>query len=591
MPPIKSALARATAVKTTLVVGIDFGTTFSGVSWLICRPGSPPGQPEVVSLWPTSTDNRRKNSDSQKVPTKLHYDEYGELSWGFKIPAGVETIEWFKLLLLNDEDLQNHLQDSSHLHDAKKSLSKLGKNAVQLIGDYLKVLWDHALTQIQNAKGQALIDGMPFEVVVTVPAIWTDYSRCRMREAAGLAGILKDRIAGRTTLSFISEPEAAAIATMPELENRGDLQVGDSIIVLDAGGGTVDIISYKINKLEPLSVSECVEGALCGGTFLDKEFESLLKQVVGEASWNKMNTSDIRRMMNNEWEHGIKEAFNGEPDYYTVELPSRAQSAPLEFSSYELQPIFDRIVSQIGRLTQKQVNAITKKTSRLPRLVVLVGGFGRSAYILKYLKKKLDNRIAVLQARGDKPWTAICRGATLSRAAELSSATHDGQSLVQSRIARLNYGWLYSTVFEDGVHDPLDKFWYDNLEEWYARNQIQWVVKRGDDISIEKAKTYGYFRTWPIDKQGRDNITRVVYACDDLTPPTRYNGDIRLVTSFSFRTPKPVECFERVYKSDLSSYRKWSFGYKVVVSGASFEMFLVSDGKEEKLEKILVDVE
>ncbi len=69
----------------------------------------------------------------------MHYDEYGELSWGFKIPAGVETIEWFKLLLLNDEDLQNHLQDSSHLHDAKKSLSKLGKNAVQLIGDYLKV--------------------------------------------------------------------------------------------------------------------------------------------------------------------------------------------------------------------------------------------------------------------------------------------------------------------------------------------------------------------------------------------------------------------------------------------------------------------
>lgn len=217
----------------------DCQSSFSGVAWLICKPGCPPGQPEVISLWQTSTDNRRNNSDSQKVPSKIHYDENGELFWGFRIPAGVETIEWFKLLLLNDNDLQNHLQDSSHLHDAKQSLHKLGKTAVQLVGEYLKVLWGHALKQICNAKGQDLISGMPIRVVLTVPAIWTDYARNRMLEAAKFAGIFEYRIAGKTTVSFISEPEAAAMATLPELENRGDQRVGDSFIVADAGGGTV----------------------------------------------------------------------------------------------------------------------------------------------------------------------------------------------------------------------------------------------------------------------------------------------------------------------------------------------------------------
>ncbi|KAI1423137.1 hypothetical protein F5Y12DRAFT_759014 [Xylaria sp. FL1777] len=587
---VQPPLAAAAAVKTTLVVGIDFGTTFSGVSWLVCKTGSSPSQPEIISLWPTSTYNRRKNSDSQKVPTKVYYDNFNELSWGFKIPAGVEAIEWFKLLLLNDEDLQSHLRGSSHLDDAKKSLSRLRKNAVQLVGDYLKALWDHALEQICNAKGQIVIDGMPIEVVLTVPAIWSDYARGRMREAVELAGILKHRIAGKTTLSFISEPEAAAIATLPELENRGDLQSGDSFVVLDAGGGTVDIISYKMNKLEPLSVSECVEGegALCGGTFLDKEFELLLKRAVGMVTWNKMNSSDIRRMMNNEWEHGIKEAFNGEPDYYTVELPSHAQIGPVQFSSDELQPIFDKIVSQIGGLAQKQINAIKTKTSRLPKLLILVGGFGRSPYMLKYLKKNLHSQITVLQARGDKPWTAICRGATISRASELSST--DKQSLVKSRIARLNYGWTYHVPFEYGVHKQQDKFWSHDLGEWRANNQMQWVIKRGDDISLKKAKTYDYFITWPINKQGWDSFTHRVYTCDDLNPPSRMEDNVRSVASFIYRTPKLVEHFERVSKADLTSYRKWSHGWKVVVSGASFDIYLVSDGEEEKMEKIIVDV-
>ncbi|KAI1278238.1 hypothetical protein F5Y07DRAFT_406915 [Xylaria sp. FL0933] len=590
MAPSQATPAKA---KTTLVVGIDFGTTFSGVSWLICKTGSPATQPEVISLWPTSIDNRRGNSDSQKVPTKVHYTTNGELSWGFRTPTGIETVEWFKLLLLNDEDLQIHLRGSPHLYDAQRVMPRIQKNAVQLTADYLKALWDHTLEQICNAKGQTVVDGIPFNVVLTVPAIWPDYARGRMREAATLAGILKDRgIPGieKTTLSFISEPEAAAIATMPELETREDLQVGDSFIVLDAGGGTVDIISYKINKLEPLLVSECVEGegALCGGTFLDKEFESFLKGAVGEVPWNKMNGSDRRRMMNNEWEHGIKVAFDGAPDYYTVELPSRTLHPPLQLSSDELRPIFDKIVSQTVALAQKQISTIKEKTSRLPKLLILVGGFGRSPYILKHLKEKLHNEITLLQARGDKPWTAICRGATLSLAAELCSTREE--PLLQSRIARLNYGWDCHMPFKNGVHDPRDKFWHNTLREWRAQNQMEWVIRRGDDISLKEAKTYEYFRQWPVDQQGYVTVSEVVCTCEDLKPPSRKEDHVRDVATITFRTPKPVERYERVYTDDFHSYRCWSYKWKVVVSGASFDMYLISDGKEEKMEKILIEV-
>ena len=36
------------------------------------------------------------------------------------------------------------------------------------------------------------------------------------------------------------------------------LQAGDAIVICDAGGGTVDLVSYDIQKLAPLELGELV---------------------------------------------------------------------------------------------------------------------------------------------------------------------------------------------------------------------------------------------------------------------------------------------------------------------------------------------
>ena len=38
------------------------------------------------------------------------------------------------------------------------------------------------------------------------------------------------------------------------------IKVGDAIVLCDAGGGTVDLISYEILKLNPLEMKELVHG-------------------------------------------------------------------------------------------------------------------------------------------------------------------------------------------------------------------------------------------------------------------------------------------------------------------------------------------
>lgn len=78
-----------------IVVGIDFGTTFSGVAWAETQRHD---RRSAITSWPISKTTREGES-SEKVPTKLRYSE-GNIEWGFTIPPTAppgEIVEWFKL--------------------------------------------------------------------------------------------------------------------------------------------------------------------------------------------------------------------------------------------------------------------------------------------------------------------------------------------------------------------------------------------------------------------------------------------------------------------------------------------------------------
>jgi hypothetical protein len=56
------------------------------------------------------------------------------------------------------------------------------------------------------------------------------------------------------------------------------------------GGGTVDLIAYKIIALSPLRVEESAvgTGGLCGSAFLNYRFEDHVKSRIGEHAYNNL---------------------------------------------------------------------------------------------------------------------------------------------------------------------------------------------------------------------------------------------------------------------------------------------------------------
>jgi len=202
-----------------IAVGIDFGTTFSGVAWAY---SGVPDMIHEVRQWPC-LGLLEKEKDEVQVPTQI---DLGSRTWGFQIPRDANPIRWFKLLLLEDEDLRPELRASPCLRDARRQVDRLGPDAViDLIADFLSRLWEHTRREIEREIGADDVDALPFRVGLTIPAIWPQYARTMMKEAARRARILESRDIGETTLTLVEEPEAAALATLFERKQYPDVAV------------------------------------------------------------------------------------------------------------------------------------------------------------------------------------------------------------------------------------------------------------------------------------------------------------------------------------------------------------------------------
>ncbi|CAJ2504004.1 Uu.00g113980.m01.CDS01 [Anthostomella pinea] len=564
----------ASPKRLPLVVGLDFGTTFSGASWYLCDDESDePQDPEVIRDWDTDRSNTH---EAQKVPSKIYYDVLtDDIYWGYEIPDDVEPFEWFKLLLLEQEDLQAHLRDSFHLRAARRKLKDSGKTAVEIVGDYLGKLWSHVLMKIMKTEG-AIIDAVPFHVVLTVPAIWKDYTRDRMRLAAKRAGIMKNRAAGPTVVSFISEPEAAAFATTHEHRRRGNLKAGDTFVVVDAGGGTVDVISYKIEVPKPLVVTECVEGDgdLCGASFVDEKFEARMIREISLPTWKSLSRPQITAIMKENWEDRIKRKFDGSTKSWTIQLPSPLTQRDPTLTAHDIEQLFSAVLPKIRKLVKDQLREILTKTAKHPKFIILVGGFGRSAYLYKCLKEWLGDRPTELLESKDA-WSAICRGATLSGAMSQGLVKQTVQ--VRSRIARASYGWCYATNFIEGVHDKRDKRWDEYDGEWVAWKQMTWAVKRGDDISTRSSKSESIYHQFDCKKRGIQSRTTEIYVCHDERAPSRQDKCVQLFASVSWKTPVPVETLPLGRGAGIPHYR-FTLDFKMEVSGAAADFFISHNG-------------
>jgi hypothetical protein len=190
-------------------------------------------------------------------------------------------------------------------------------------------------------------------------------------------------------VTIIKEPEAAALYTLHDIDFT--LSPGDAFVICDAGGGTVDLISYEVEAMSPrLKLKELVpgSGAMAGSLGLNKRFEEAVKNLIGETAFTQMDKNAWLKART-QFDREIKPAFNGKPqEEYSVTFPMADlmddpsknlvtntwtmtgwEHLPLciyrlnanEYFREDLKVIFRPIIHDIVRLVSEKVNKVKLK--------------------------------------------------------------------------------------------------------------------------------------------------------------------------------------------------------------------------------------
>ncbi|KAG6050145.1 hypothetical protein E4U33_000735 [Claviceps sp. LM78 group G4] len=332
--------------------------------------------------------------------------------------------------------------------------------------------------------------------VLPVPAVWSDAAKNATLKAAELAGI--------ESVTVVKEPEAAALYSIKTLDFS--MKKNDAFVVCDAGGGTVDLISYEVMAVAPqLKVKELVPGTggMAGSLGLNERFASAVEELVGDHQWLQLKSSKAWSFAERQFDQEIKKAFNGElEEEYYVNFPmaeleddkdSNLVSNTWKLTGHELSRIFEPLVADIVRMIEYQVQEVRlKRPERGISGICLVGGFGSSNYLMDRVKQHFS-QIQVL--RPEDAWAAIVKGAVLSKL--------PGQAAVTSTCATRHYGAKYGTRY-NAFRDVGEKTYISRIGETMV-DQMGWFIKTGDNILCDQRFDI------PLESSFDD-----IYSLDDL---------------------------------------------------------------------------
>ncbi|RIA91787.1 hypothetical protein C1645_766521 [Glomus cerebriforme] len=437
-----------------VVVGLDFGTTYSGFTYCHVKNRSY----TTNDQWPGS-----RGQCQYKTNTVLKYDDTFtnvEL-WG--CPAlskrpnrrldrnqRENVVELFKLHLGN---LQAEIKE-------KYTISVNYKKAIT---DYLREIGKHIK---EIVTGEWEIDVLKnVLLVLTVPAEYTQREKAIMRECAFNAGLISEKESKR--LEFTTEPEAAAIYCMDNvLDEHGLSDSGTTFMIVDCGGGTVDLTTRKLLNGKQLSEVTERAGDYCGSAFIDAEFLDYLRRKFGDSAMNLLRNNFYGQMqyMVQEFCQHVKFEFTGDDttfgykmdltevspvllQYVNDEVKQQMEEVEwlIELDYKKIKSMFDPVIERILRMIRVQLDNCHEKGSKCSAML-LVGGFSQSEYLQKRVKEEFqynrdhpDINISVPTI----PIAAVSRGAAIYGLGfkNMDDDELDGLMFaIDSRILKLTYG-------------------------------------------------------------------------------------------------------------------------------------------------------
>lgn len=461
-----------------IVAAIDFGTTYSGYAFSFKHDfQKEPTKIAANAAWVGGTAGLM----SMKTPTVLllkpdqTFEAFGYeaenkycalVDEGNCIHKTYYYFRRFKMQLYNVTHLKRtfELEDE---HGNKMAAIRVFTLSIQ----YLK----KQILETLNSRTLNILES-DIQWVITVPAIWNDGSKQFMREAAQQAGIKTEN------LIIALEPEAASLFCMhlpvdkiiSNTEHTSGISPfakGTKYMVVDAGGGTVDITIHEVLEDKKLKELSAATGGAWGGTMVDKAFADFLSKLFGEKVYKEFTKDSAEDAIDlfREFEAKKRNISTDKTSQETIRIPYRLSEIHKDMTGKSLQTAiaekkelkdkvkwagdkikvnadilkswFDESCTNTVKHIQKQFKT---KAGADVNTILLVGGFSESSMLQSHLRENFkDKRIIIPEEAG----LVVLKGAVIFG--------HNPVTII-SRIAKCSYGIRVFRDFQVGVH-PADK--------------------------------------------------------------------------------------------------------------------------------------
>ncbi|KIM36856.1 hypothetical protein M413DRAFT_31259 [Hebeloma cylindrosporum] len=416
-----------------LVMAFDVGTTFSGVSYCILDPGA---IPEIRGV--TRFPGQAKVGGDSKIPTILYYDRQGnvcavgdeaneegieqiaeEKEWtGRMVSAATAFMAPMKRLIWNPRfklHLRPKTKSAAHVTDKIVPLPK-GKTAIDVFADFLRYLYQCAQKYIEETdpNGISLWENLrpTSEFVLTHPNGWEGAQQGMMRRAAVTAGLIPDNTAGQARLSFVTEGEASLHFCIQNGLTNEAIKSGKGIIIVDAGGGTIDISTYK-QKSNTSQAFEEIAAPQCffkGSIFVTSNAKDFLEKLLQGSAYLD-DAPDIARRFDKTTKLRFRDPE--EPQYIKFgSLKDKdprvgIRSGQIRLNGSDVASFFEPSIQCIIESVKQQRNASNTEIAS----VFLVGGFAASERLFMKLKENLTPQGVVLSRPDGHVNKAVADGA------------------------------------------------------------------------------------------------------------------------------------------------------------------------------------
>ncbi|XP_061185738.1 heat shock 70 kDa protein 12A-like [Saccostrea echinata] len=567
-----------------LVAAIDFGTTYSGFAFSFAYDYKHDPLQIYLNRWTAGSGFLQ----SEKTPTCVlfspdrKFDSFGYEAENKYSELALENKHrpWyyfrrFKMDLYNKEGI-------SRSHKIKEDGGEKSMDALIIFSASIKYLKEK---MVDRCKQQVTgIEEDDIHWVLTVPAIWSDPAKQFMREAAVLAGIPSTR------LKIALEPEAASLNCkyLPIEKNGNIFKPLSKYMVIDAGGGTIDITVHEVQENNSLKELYKANGGAWGGTKVDEALECLLADIVGEdvmkafSKLHKMDYLDLFRDFEYK-KRTIKPDLKKDnlitfkvptslthilSDHKGKRISSTIQSKPkykekitwvgdkLRMEANLTKALFDESCDHIVRHIQSLFRI---RQIRDVKTILLVGGYADSPMLQEAIKANFSHVKLIIPP---EPALTVLKGAVIFG--------HEPDA-ISSRVCKYTYGVRTYCDFIANKHPFEKKILVNGIEK--CKDVFSIHVRVGETLRVgEPTASQRYHPLLP----DQTKVRFVIYTSPSSNPEFTSDEGCRRLGSLSIDMPDILKGVDR------------AVNVQMIFSGTEIEVY-ATDKDTKKTVKTTVD--